>query len=197
MYKMAKEMVVKAKKVVNHILCSLGNLNCIPYKTFFKIFDSKVCPMLLYGCEIWGTNVVSCTENVQNYACKRFLNVKIYACNNSVLGDVGRYPMYIYAYKRVVKYWIRILNMPNTRYVKLCYNMMKFFDSVGHKNWVTSVRTNLYQNGFGYVWELQTVDRPKLFVYEYVERLKDQYKQEWMSQCALYAKLIDYTQLFS
>jgi hypothetical protein len=150
---MAEDKAIKAKKVFNHIVSSLNNLTCIPYQTFFKIFDVKVSPVLLYGCEIWGTGNISCTEYIHKYACKRFLYVKRTACNDSVLGDLGRYPMYILVYKRIWKYWIRIINMHPSRYVKICYNMLRYFDNFGHKNWVTVVRTNWYQNGFGYIWK--------------------------------------------
>ena len=40
-----------------------------------------------------------------------------------------RYPMYIYcisyASKRCLKYWLKILRLPDDRYVKLCYNMLQ------------------------------------------------------------------------
>jgi hypothetical protein len=61
---MAEDKAIKAKKVFNHIVSSLNNLGCIPYQTFFKIFDVKVSPVLLYGCEILGTGNISCTEDI-------------------------------------------------------------------------------------------------------------------------------------
>ena len=54
-----------------------------------------------------------------------------------------------------ISYWLRILKLQERRYVKLCYNMLKYFDSIGHNNWVTDIRNTLYSNGFGYIWESQ------------------------------------------
>jgi len=87
-----------------------------------------------------------------------------YDCNNSVLGDLARFPLYIYIYscKRCIKYWIRITRMPNTRLVKKCYVMMKLYDNNGHTSWATCVRKHLYETGFGYVWELHNVQNPNL-----------------------------------
>jgi hypothetical protein len=45
LYKMGEE---KAKNVFTHIVSSLNNLGCLPYQTFFKIFDVKVSAILLY-----------------------------------------------------------------------------------------------------------------------------------------------------
>jgi hypothetical protein len=61
--------------------------------------------------------------------------------------------MYIISNKRCIKYWLRIIKMPNDRLVKKCYLMM-FNDVIqGHDNWVTSLGKNLQSHGFGYVWE--------------------------------------------
>ena len=75
---------------------------------------------MLYGSELWGLNNVACIENVHIYACKRFLNVHTMSYNDAIPGDLGRYPMYIFAAKRCLKYRLRLLNMPGYRYVKLC-----------------------------------------------------------------------------
>ena len=132
---------------------------------------------------------VECTESLHVYACKRFLNVKKMSCNNAILGDLGRYPMYINAAKRCIKYWLKVLNSGENRYIKLCYNMLLYYDRLGYRNWVTEVRNNLYRNGFGYIWEAQFVENQQLFINAYVQRLKDQYIQNWMNQCSLNTKL--------
>ena len=55
--------------------------------------------------------------------------------------------------------------------------MLKYYDSIGHVNWVTDVRTVLYSNGYGYVWESQNVPNRNHFINNFVNRLKDQYIQ--------------------
>jgi len=47
----------------------------------------------------------------------------------------------------------------------------------------------MYENGFGYVWELQKVQNPNLFIYNYVQRINDQYIQRWRDECAKNSKL--------
>lgn len=158
-------------------------------RTFFKLFDSKIAPIMLYGSELWALKQVKCLETLHLYACKRFLNVKPKACNDSILGDLGRFPMYIYAFRRCMKYWLRVLSMPGHRYVKLCYDMLVYYDTIGHKNWVSDVKLNLYSNGFGYIWESQDNFDHKLFILEYEQRLKDQYIQCWRQRCQENSKL--------
>ena len=38
--------------------------------------------------------------------------------NYAVLEDCSRYPMYIESYKRGIKYWLKIIQLPETMYVK-------------------------------------------------------------------------------
>jgi len=62
---------------------------------FYKIFDTKICPQLLYGSEIWGANRYDDLERVQIYACKRFMCSKQNASNAAVLGDCARHSLYV------------------------------------------------------------------------------------------------------
>ena len=123
---MAEFISVKVKKALTHLFNCLHSLPCIPYKTFFKIFDSKVSCILLYGAELWGLTSHRFTEQVQIYACKRVLGANQTACNDAMLADRGRFPMFIYSAGRSIEFWLRILSLPNDRYLKLCYNMFCF-----------------------------------------------------------------------
>ena len=76
--------------------------------------------MLLYGSEIWGLETRDVIERVQYYVCKRFINVSFRANNYAVLGECGRFPLYIETGKRALKYWNKILHMPEHRYVHKC-----------------------------------------------------------------------------
>ena len=130
-----------------------------------------------------GLETFSSIESIQILACKRFLNVSPKACNDAILGDLGRLPMHIYSSKRCIKYWIRLLSMPRHRYIRLCYEMLMHYDNIGHINWVTNIRKSLNSNGFGYVWASQSVDNTKIFLQLYTQRLTDQYRQTWVAKC--------------
>ena len=46
--------IIKAKKSCIGLLKSLDTINCCTLVIFLKLCDSKVLPMLSYGCELWG-----------------------------------------------------------------------------------------------------------------------------------------------
>ena len=191
--KMAENIACKAKKIFVSFMKSMSSLMPMSYKTFFKLFDVKIKPVLLYGVELWGNDKVDDIERVHLFVCKYFMNTPLRSCNAAVLGDCGRYPLYIETSRRCIKY-LRLLNLSDDRYVKKCYIMQKHFDQLGYINWVTQIRNNLYRNGFGYVWEQQRVDNTSYFLNLYVHRLKDQYLQLWRAECSQNSKLYAYIQ---
>ena len=92
---MVAELSVKGKRILISILSSLHTYGVLSKECFFKIFDVKISSQLLYGAEVWGLKGYDCLERIQNYACKRYMNIGQNACNAAVLGDCNRFPMYI------------------------------------------------------------------------------------------------------
>ena len=116
--RMVIDQATKAKRVLISLLNSLYNLGQLPKDVFFKLFNRKVSPVLLYGSEILDFTKREPIEVVHRYACKRYMCVGLRACNAAVLGDCGRFPIWIESTKRCIKYWMKILNMPDSRCVK-------------------------------------------------------------------------------
>ena len=69
--RMAIDQATKEKRVLISLLNSLYNLGQLPKDAFFKLFDRKVSPVLLYGSEIWGFTKREPVEVVHKYTCKR------------------------------------------------------------------------------------------------------------------------------
>ena len=150
--------------------------------------------MLLYGAEIWGVEKQIAIERVHYYACKRYMCVQTNSCNDAVLGDCGRFPLYIKGVKRSISYWLKLLKMRETKYARQCYNMLFHFDQLGYTNWATSIRKLLYNNGFGYLWELQEVNNEKRFLYALQQTIKDQFLQTWYTEVFSNSKLNWYSE---
>ena len=115
------------------------------FAAFFKIFDQKIVPILLYGSGIWGLEHYDNIERVHLYACKKILGVKTSTCNTMVYGELGRFPLYIHSSIKAVKYWTKLISMQENRFPKKCYEMMKLYDKNGKRNWVTEIRELLYK----------------------------------------------------
>ena len=83
--------------------------------------------------------------------------------------------------------------MPESRFVRKCYNMMLKDDADGYANWVTGVRSCLERNGFGIVWQNQMVASESMFLRQFVNRLEDCFLQDWNSNIITNHKLSFYS----
>ncbi|WAR13675.1 hypothetical protein MAR_027855, partial [Mya arenaria] len=90
---MASEQAIKGKRPLNSILSSLYKYGQLSSSTFFKIFDVKISPIMLYGSELWGFCERHAIENVLLFVCNNFLCTNIKSCNAAVLWDCGRFPI--------------------------------------------------------------------------------------------------------
>ena len=142
----------------------------------------RILPILLYGSELWGFKPRENCELIHRLACKRFLCVNRTSSNNVVLGDCGRYPIYVESAMRCIKYWFKLLKLPNDRYVKICYRMLSSTTCAKYFNWANEIEHLLCSNGFGHVWLNQGVQNERLFLHLFCQRLKDNYLQGWYSK---------------
>ena len=163
--------------------------NGLPVDVQFDLFDKMIAPILMYSSEVWGFAVADRIERVQTGFCKYVLGVPSHTPNIAVLAETGRLPMYVQYYKRCIKYWMKLLNMPNTRYPKACYNMLYLLDQQGRKTWASSVRQLLCMYGFRGVWDMQGVENVSLFLREFTDRVKQKYITEWEYEVAQSSKL--------
>ena len=174
-----EQMALKAKKCVFGVLKFLWSLGENSPKLFFKIFDSQIQPILTYGSEVWGlTTDHTVIERVHLLAIKRLLNVSIRTPNALVYHESGRYPLFIQTSTKCIRYWLKLINMEETRIPKKAYRMLYALHSNGKNNWVSSVCSTLYKYGFGYVWENQGVQNVTLFISAFKQRLVDCHFQD-------------------
>ena len=66
-----------------------------------------------------------------------------------------------------------LATMPNTRYPKACYLLLKNLDDRNRFTWVTSVRYMLSKFGFNYIWFSQNVDNEEIFLNVFKTRVKN------------------------
>ena len=76
--------------------------------------DKMVMPVLSYGCEIWGFYPAEAIEQVHKDFCKRILKVKRSTMNEIMYGELGSIPLIVQRYIRIVKYWLKFLNIKQT-----------------------------------------------------------------------------------
>jgi hypothetical protein len=121
------------------------------------------------------------------------MNVSTQAHNTAVLGDCGRLKITSHTKVKALKFWLRLINMPSSRYAKMAYERELGDLQMGKSNCASTVRDTLRQTGFYYVWLNQGVESEGSFISEFAQRVNDNYRQEWFVQISTtlsYYKLI-------
>jgi len=144
----------KTLAAIRGISFKVGGLPFIP---FFKIIDSSLLPVLLYGSELWGYKSYKHLERVHVKACKKYLGVGSKTTTAAVLGECGRFPLFVMNAFRCIKYWCKLLCMSNHRYPYKCYKTLYALDNQGHITWVSHIKNLLFNYGFGIVWITQDI----------------------------------------
>jgi hypothetical protein len=150
-----------------------------PYNTSKCVFDKCIAPILTYGSEIWGASVHNSIESVQLRFCRMQLGVGSKTPTVAVLGDCGTFPLYVRCKTRVLKYWLKLISLPENSLLKAAYNMQYRLALAGKHNWAKEVKDMLYVHGFGYIWEEQVVVSQDEFILVFSQRLRDSYIQNW------------------
>jgi hypothetical protein len=174
-----EHLVGKALKAMNILLCKCKEFDLSP-KVLCQLFDAFVGSILNYASEIWGYSKSKEIERIHLKFCKRLLNVKTNTCNASVYSELGRYPLYIQRYTRMIKYWLKIINTDNI-ILKTIYNQAVVDCYNGQVNWVSNIRKLLTDYGFAYVFDNVNNINVELFLSELKYRIVDTFKQETLS----------------
>ena len=125
-----ENLCVRGWKATFKIRSAFKGLDVCP-ATRLKFFDALVRPIICYGSEVWGVlnNLHGSksfdqflnrleklpVENFQKRFCKGTLGVHRKASNAAVMGEVGRFPMFIFIIKSIIKFYQHIEDVKKCR----------------------------------------------------------------------------------
>ena len=113
--------------------------------------------------------------------CKHLLGVKSTTQNDFVYGELGRMNYYTHRLYNIIKYWLKIINCNDNKYIKYVYKFMlnDIHRNPNIKNWANMVKNTLSNLGFYNVWLAQGVGNINNFLHILKDRLKDCFVQNW------------------
>ena len=91
------------------------------------------------------------------------------------------YPLYYNRIFRVIGFWLKIIKLDDNNPLKIIYSASITNDVYNVNNlplsWSNNVKSILYTNGFGYIWESQNLGINKHFMHTFKNRLIDSFWQ--------------------
>ena len=110
-----------------------------------------VKPILLYGCEIWGFGNNDVLEKVHLKFCRMILNLKTSTPNNMIYGELGRYPIEI-------SFWAKIICGKQSKISCIMHSLSHHLYSQQNFaiKWITFLKKILNETEFSNIWQTQT-----------------------------------------
>ena len=115
-------------RALGGIISKFKSLKNVGYKTFRKLFESCVEPIMDYGSGIWGKGKsYKDLDKVTNRALRYFLGVNRFTPIFGMQGDMAFIPSEINRAVSAVRLWNKINNMNDNRLTKkiLLYDIIK------------------------------------------------------------------------
>jgi hypothetical protein len=143
-------------------------------KTKFHLFDLLVVPIHLYGSEIWGVYNYKDVEKIHIRFCKLVLGVKKQTPNLAIYGELGRFPLFVLAKERAVKFWLKIKKSQYSPIYKSYVDQL----ALNANNWSNSMVETINNLGFP---GLHDNFNDQVNYYPILkQRIRDQFIQSWM-----------------
>ena len=170
----------QARRAMYSLLSKTYQLH-LPIDILLELFDQLVLPILLYGSEIWGFEVLHDLEIFHMKFCKQALSVNKTTANCMVLGELGRLKLEKYIESRMINFWCRIVHSGQDKFSGKVYIILKllFEKNIYQAPWLKKIKLTLDNMGMSNLWEIcentsyewvkQTVER----------RLRDSHAQYW------------------
>ena len=87
---------------------TLHKFKNVPVSLTLDLFDKFISPILNYASEVWGFHSAPGIERIHRTSCKNILEVKKTTQNDFVYGLLGRHPLQIDRYCKIMKYWLKL-----------------------------------------------------------------------------------------
>ena len=148
------------------------------------LFDKLILPVQSYESQVWGLMDSHLLENIHSKFCKKLLEVKKQTRNKVIYGELGRTSVKTMRAINVIKYWLKIAQSNETKYIKIVYNVMRTDIEIkpNTMSWAKSVMYLLQSLGFNEVWINQGVGDVDIFLNLVKQRLTDSFIQNWYKE---------------
>ena len=119
----------------------------------------------MYGSEVLfiGKEILD-FETVHLSFLKNMLGVKQQTTSVTIYGDTGRYPLFLKQQILALKYWIRLISLPRSCYLRIVYKSLASLDFIGETNWCSHIRSLLFRTNHREVWEKHRVEEYLFYI---------------------------------
>ncbi len=155
------------------------------YKTYTRLIDSCVVPIILYASGVWGQKLYKCCEDVILRACRYYMGVHRLTPIPGIQGDMGWLNCKSRWALEAIRLYNRLMRMDCSRLDKRIFNFDK---ERCRNNWSASFKKLLDDLDLTRFWNESNIIPLDLAE----NKLWDRFKVDWEHQCRTKPKLRTY-----
>ena len=182
---MGTKMTESGNRALGNIIGKFKVLNNISYSTFTQLYNSNVASILDYDSEIWGFCKAPQCERLQQRAIQYFLGVHKFCPVPALTGDMGWASCKIRRKLNMLKYWNRLLSLPDNSITK-CVFLNDY--QLNYKNWSNEIENILDEINMTSIFQNKTkcnIELAKCLLLKEAEK-------SWLTDCRSKPKLRTY-----
>ena len=158
----------------------------LPLDICLDLFDKTVLPVLTYGCEIWGHEIIDLVKGLQVKFYKLLLKLRRSTPTFMLFGETGRCPVDVHIKCRMLCFWFKLISQENSnRLSSLIYKfLLNMFLSNRYKSsYLLNIKECLENIGMSGFWINQVYIQctPMWFKAKVKRSLTDAFIQSWYS----------------
>jgi hypothetical protein len=182
--KAMNKQISQARRAMFALLTKARRLS-LPIDIQCELFDKMILPILLYGCEVWGSANLTHIEIFYRKFLKMLLKLHKSTPNCIVYGELGKRSLESVVSKRMISYWIKVTEGRSSKLSCIVYKLLReLYEANEYKSdWIVKVKSILDNCGLSNVWLNQDSNVSKTCVKGLVNRqLDDMSLQVWSAQ---------------
>ncbi|XP_053374736.1 uncharacterized protein LOC128547066 [Mercenaria mercenaria] len=129
-----------AGRALGSVISKIHCMKNCGFKTFQKLYNSCVVPILDYSASVWGFKHFQAADSVQNRAIRYYLGVHRFTPKLALLGETGWIPSTYRRWICIIRYWNRLVKLNDNRITKRVFNK-DYQNSNIVNNWCNEVKT--------------------------------------------------------
>lgn len=185
-FTMNAELLAKsAGRALGKIIAKMREMKDFGCKTFEKLYNSCVVPIMDYCSGVWGFKKYQSLDNVQHRGIRHYMGVHRFAPILAITGDIGWIPTNQRRWINMIRIWNRVITMDENKITKHVFNTDY---SNCHNYWCSEIK-DIFSK-IGLVENLNNRTPVNLMIVK--SAIENYYKSEWSEKLTQFSKLRTY-----
>ena len=111
-------LIQSSSRALGTIISKHFSVGGFPHEPYHRMYNPLVAPVIDYAAEVWGAKNYDQCNTVQHRAMRTFLGVSQCTPVAAMYGDMQWYNPYVRHQVSMIRFWLRLTRMPESRLTK-------------------------------------------------------------------------------